>query len=88
VTAPYVPPRRTWRGRLREVATERLGLKAIALLLAVLLWLVVHARRPAEDDMAARVTPLLDAPRRAPGVRAEPTVVPAAPADSTVATSP
>jgi hypothetical protein len=31
----------TWRRQLRDIATERLGLKATALVLALLLWLVV-----------------------------------------------
>ena len=88
MTAPYVPPHRTWRSRLREVVTERLGLKAIALLLAVLLWLVVHTRRPAGGG-TAEVAPLLDAPL-APGAGQGRGVAPApAPAsDSTVAATP
>lgn len=49
-----------WRRRLREMATERLGLKAIALLLALLLWLVVSARQPTEGYVRVRVTPTLD----------------------------
>ena len=88
MTAPYVPPHRSWRGRLREVVTERLGLKAIALLLAVLLWLVVHARRRAEGDVATRGASGLDAPRRVPSVRAEPAVAPTTRSDSTVAATP
>ena len=87
MTTPYVPPRRTWRARLREVATERLGLKAIALLLAVLLWLVVHARRPAEGD-ATGAAPRLDGPRRAPGASEGRENAPAPPSDSTVAATP
>jgi hypothetical protein len=91
VSAPYVPPHRTWRSRLREVVTERLGLKAIALLLAVLLWLVVHTRRPAGGGTAG-VAPLLDAPGRAAGVSGgrgvAPAPAPAPASDSTVAATP
>ncbi|MFL5619371.1 MAG: hypothetical protein ACJ79A_13370 [Gemmatimonadaceae bacterium] len=50
----------TWQRRLREMATERLGLKAIALLLALLLWLVVSARQPTESLVRVRVSPALD----------------------------
>jgi hypothetical protein len=74
---------------LRESVTERLGLKVISLLLAVLLWLVVHTRRPADGDVAVGIAPLLDAPRRAhPSERG--VVAPArAPApDSAVARTP
>jgi hypothetical protein len=49
-----------WRRRLRELATERLGLKAIALLLALLLWLVVSARQPTESYVRVRMSPALD----------------------------
>ena len=87
MTSPYVPPSRTWRTRLREVATERLGLKAIALLLAVLLWLVVHARRPADDEVSAGPTPRPDGPQPAPNASPGRVVAPA-PSDSTVAATP
>lgn len=53
-------PGPTWQRRLRDIATERLGLKAIALLLALLLWLVVSARRPTESVVRVRVAPVLD----------------------------
>ena len=53
-------PGPTWRRRLRDIATERLGLKAIALVLALLLWLVASARRPAESIVSVRVAPELD----------------------------
>ena len=52
--------RTTWQRRLREIATERLGLKAIALLIAILLWLVVSARQPNESLVRVRVSPVLD----------------------------
>lgn len=50
----------TWRRRLREITTERLGLKAIALLLALLMWVVVSARQPTESYVRVRVRPSLD----------------------------
>lgn len=53
-------PGPSWQRRLRDIATERLGLKAIALLLALLLWLVVSARRPMESILRVRVSPELD----------------------------
>src|SRR3954468_14180339 len=49
-----------WRRRLRDTATERLGLKAIALVLALLLWIVVSLRQPTEGYVRVRVAPTLD----------------------------
>ena len=67
MTTPYTPPPRSWRTRLREVFTERLGLKAIALLLSVLLWLVVQARKPASRGYTSvGAAPVADSARRAP----------------------
>jgi len=61
VTTPYPPPIRSdWRRRLRDITTERLGLKAIALVLALLLWIVVSLRQPTEGYVRVRVTPVLD----------------------------
>jgi hypothetical protein len=54
------PSRARWRNRFRELATERLGLKAVALLLALLLWVVVSARQPTEGYVRVRVLPSLD----------------------------
>jgi YbbR domain-containing protein len=45
---------------MREIATDRLKLKAIALLLAALLWIVVAARQPTEGYVRVRVLPELD----------------------------
>jgi hypothetical protein len=42
------------------VFTERLGLKAISVLLALLLWLIVSSRRPTESYVRVRVAPSLD----------------------------
>ncbi len=61
MTTPYPPPiRPDWRRRLRDVTAERLGLKAIALVLALLLWIVVSLRQPTEGYVSVRVTPTLD----------------------------
>ena len=88
MTAPYVPPHRTWRARVRESVTERVGHKLIALLLAVLLWLVVQVRRPVDGDVAVRDDALLDPPRHTPRPSSHPAALPAARSDSTVATTP
>lgn len=53
-------PGPTWQHRLRDIVAERLGLKVIALVLALLLWLVVSARRPMESIVKVRVAPELD----------------------------
>jgi hypothetical protein len=53
------PPRPTLR-RLRGAFTERLGLKATALVLAVMLWVLVSAREPTEGLVRVRVMPVLD----------------------------
>lgn len=61
MTTPYPPPiRPDWRRRLHDVTTDRLGLKAIALVLALLLWIVVSLRQPTEGYVRVRVTPVLD----------------------------
>ena len=54
------PDRPTWHKRLREVATERLALKAVALAVAALLWVIVGARQPTEGYVRVRVMPELD----------------------------
>jgi hypothetical protein len=59
---PRIPStaRLEWRRRIRGLLSERLGLKATALLLATLLWIVVGARQPTEGFVAVRVVPTLD----------------------------
>ena len=57
---PVRPSRPTWRRRAREIATERLALKAIALAVAALLWVVIGARQPTEGYARVRVQPELD----------------------------
>ena len=52
--------RRNWRARVRSGLTERLGLKATALLITVLIWLVVGARERTESFVPVSVTPVLD----------------------------
>jgi hypothetical protein len=49
-----------WRARVRALLTERLGLKATALAIAVLLWLMIGARQPTESYVSVRVMPVLD----------------------------
>lgn len=55
-----VRQRRTWRSRLRASFTERLGLKATALLITLLVWLVVGARQPTESFVGVYVMPVMD----------------------------
>ncbi len=45
---------------MRGAFTERLGIKATALLISVLLWLVVGARQPTEGYVTVKVEPDLD----------------------------
>jgi len=58
--SPVRPSRPTWRRRLREIATERLPLKAVALVVATLLWVVAGARQPTEGHVRVKVEPQLD----------------------------
>ncbi len=51
---------RGWRRRVRSMFVERLGLKATALAISVLLWFVVGARQPTESYVTVRVVPELD----------------------------
>jgi hypothetical protein len=44
--------------------TERLGLKATALAIAVLLWFVIGARQPTESYVSVAVMPVLDGSRQ------------------------
>ena len=57
---PIAPVRPSWSRRLREIVTERLGLKVISLLLAAVLWVVVGARQPTEGYVRVKVVPMLD----------------------------
>lgn len=63
ITPPNGSPtvgRRSWRDHLRAGFTERLGLKATALLITVLIWLLVGARQRTESFVPVSVTPVLD----------------------------
>lgn len=63
ITPPNGSPlvgRRSWRAHLRAGFTERLGLKATALLITVLIWLLVGARQRTESFVPVSVTPVLD----------------------------
>lgn len=54
------PERIVWLATLRAAVTERLGLKATALVIALLLWLIVQARQPVQAYVTVRVMPTLD----------------------------
>jgi len=54
------PARPTWHKRVREIATERLALKAVSLAVAALLWVIVGARQPTEGYVRVKVMPELD----------------------------
>jgi YbbR domain-containing protein len=62
MTSPPPPgsSRARWRHALREVFLARLGIKALSLLIAILLWLIVKGRQPVEDYVTVRVMPTLD----------------------------
>ena len=61
MTIPQGPDRNArWRTALRGAATERLGLKATALALAVLLWVIASARQPTQGYVRVQVMPALD----------------------------
>ncbi|HYD53503.1 MAG TPA: hypothetical protein VEA99_12785 [Gemmatimonadaceae bacterium] len=49
-----------WRKRLRAAFTERLPLKATALFLAVVLWVITSTREEAEELLPVRFAPALD----------------------------
>ena len=57
---PLPAGRRSRRGAIRAAVTERLGHKATALLLAVLLWLIASARQPTQGYVRVEVRPVLD----------------------------
>lgn len=57
-----IPPRKSadWRRILTAAFTERLPLKASAVLMALVMWFLVAAREPTEDIASVRFTPQLD----------------------------
>ena len=60
IPTPRAADKERWERRVRTAMTERLALKASAVLLAVVLWFVVAARQPTEEVATVRFTPLLD----------------------------
>src|SRR5687768_1610068 len=65
IVAAMIPvPRRAhaipWRRRVASAFTDRLALKASAVLLAIVLWFVVAAREPREEYAPVQFTPRLD----------------------------
>jgi hypothetical protein len=53
-----------WQRRVRAALTERLALKASAVLLATVLWFVVGARAPPRDVAGVGFAPREDSPLR------------------------
>jgi YbbR domain-containing protein len=49
-----------WQRRVKSAVTDRLALKASAVLLALVLWFVVAARQPTEEVASVRFVPQLD----------------------------
>lgn len=63
MTSPPPPgwsTRARWQHVLRELFVERLGIKALSLLIAILLWLIVKGRQPVQDYVSVLVMPTLD----------------------------
>jgi hypothetical protein len=58
--SPGPPDRLSRRSAIRAAFTERLGLKATAILISILLWLIVTARQPTEGYVSVKVMPVLD----------------------------
>lgn len=50
----------TWQRAVRDALTARIGLKATALFLAVVLWVIVSAREPAEEVIPVRLVILAE----------------------------
>src|SRR4051812_12799465 len=50
----------TWQRRLTTAVTERLALKAAAVFLALVLWLVVNVKEPQLELVRVRFEPALD----------------------------
>ncbi|MEO8624219.1 MAG: hypothetical protein ABI625_24275 [bacterium] len=48
------------RNAVRAAFTERLGLKATAIVISILLWLIATARQPTQGYVRVRVLPVLD----------------------------
>jgi hypothetical protein len=57
---PTVRPPVSWRRRVGNAFTENLPLKASALFLAIVLWILVGTREPVEEVTSVRFAPLVD----------------------------
>ena len=57
---PGSSSRARWQHVIREAFAERLGIKALSLLIAILLWLIVKGRQPVQDYVMVNVQPTLD----------------------------
>ncbi|MDB4893277.1 MAG: hypothetical protein JWL61_5132 [Gemmatimonadetes bacterium] len=57
---PGSSTRARWQHVIREAFVERLGIKALSILIAVLLWLIVKGRQPVQDYVMVNVLPTLD----------------------------
>lgn len=58
-TPPPRPPG-AWHRRVSAAFTERLGLKATAVFIAIVVWFVVNAKEPQIELIPVRFTPMLD----------------------------
>ncbi|HVB31653.1 MAG TPA: hypothetical protein VNE60_09040 [Gemmatimonadaceae bacterium] len=58
---PAPPPR--WRRRLVGAFTERLGLKAVAIVFAIVLWFIATSTEPTEEIVPVRLALALDTGR-------------------------
>ncbi len=52
--------RAPWQRRLASAFTDRLGLKAVALVFSVVLWFIVTSKEPAEEIVPVRLALSLD----------------------------
>jgi YbbR domain-containing protein len=57
---PGSSTRARWPHVIREAFVERLGIKALSILIAILLWLIVKGRQPVQDYVTVNVLPTLD----------------------------
>ena len=57
---PALRPQSALQRRLRAAFTVRLGLKATAVFIAVVLWFVINAKEPQLQLVPVRFTPVLD----------------------------
>ncbi len=55
--------RARWQRRLVSAFTERLGLKAVALVFAIVLWFIVTSKEPTEEIVPVRLALTMDTTR-------------------------